>query len=161
MERNFETVMIEQCAPVLAGLKPAGLFRYETSDCADLARRVRSWNEQLDEKVREYLPDMTMEREVPLSRHTSFRIGGPARRMAFPTSREQLVILLGLAEECGIRPFLLGRGLSHAALPLAGMCVLCPAGSTTGVLRSAPCVPKFCTMRLVPGKARAWPPWPA
>ena len=30
MERDFETVMIEQCAPVLAGLKPAGLFRYET-----------------------------------------------------------------------------------------------------------------------------------
>ena len=35
MERNFETVMIEQCAPVLASLKPAGLFRYETRDCAD------------------------------------------------------------------------------------------------------------------------------
>ena len=51
MERNFETVMIEQCAPVLASLKPAGLFRYETSDCADLARRVRSWNEQLGEKA--------------------------------------------------------------------------------------------------------------
>ena len=50
MERNFETVMIEQCAPVLAGLKPAGLFRYETRDCADLARRVRSWNEQLASK---------------------------------------------------------------------------------------------------------------
>ena len=50
MERDFETVMIEQCAPVLASLKPAGLFRYETSDCADLARRVRGWNEQLGEK---------------------------------------------------------------------------------------------------------------
>ena len=50
MERNFETVMIEQCAPVLASLKPAGLFRYETRDCADLARRVRSWNEQLASK---------------------------------------------------------------------------------------------------------------
>ena len=50
MERNFETVMIEQCAPVLAGLKPAGLFRYETRDCADLARRVRSWNRQLNGK---------------------------------------------------------------------------------------------------------------
>lgn len=47
MERNFETVMIEQCAPVLAGLKPAGLFRYETRDCAAPCRRVRSWNEQL------------------------------------------------------------------------------------------------------------------
>lgn len=50
MERNFETVMIEQCAPVLAGLKPAGLFRYETSDSADLARRVKSWNAQLNPK---------------------------------------------------------------------------------------------------------------
>ena len=50
MERNFETVMIEQCAPVLASLKPAGLFRYETRDCADLAARVRRWNDQLGEK---------------------------------------------------------------------------------------------------------------
>jgi len=50
MERNFETVMVEQCAPVLAGLKPAGLFRYETGDCADLARRVKSWNAQLNPK---------------------------------------------------------------------------------------------------------------
>ena len=50
MERNFETVMIEQCAPVLASLKPAGLFRYETRDCADLATRVHRWNDQLGEK---------------------------------------------------------------------------------------------------------------
>ena len=50
MERNFETVMIEQCSPVLAGLKPAGLFRYETSDSSDLAKRVRSWNAQLSGK---------------------------------------------------------------------------------------------------------------
>lgn len=50
MERNFETVMIEQCAPVLASLKPAGLFRYETRDCADLARRVKNWNAQLEPK---------------------------------------------------------------------------------------------------------------
>ena len=50
MERNFETVMIEQCSPVLAGLKAAGLFRYETRDCKDLAQRVRGWNERLGEK---------------------------------------------------------------------------------------------------------------
>ena len=50
MERDFETVMIEQCAPVLAGLKPAGLFRYETRDRADLARRVAGWNAQLNPK---------------------------------------------------------------------------------------------------------------
>ena len=36
--------------PGAGRLKACGLFRYETSDCADLARRVRSWNEQLGEK---------------------------------------------------------------------------------------------------------------
>ena len=51
MERDFETVMIEQCAPVLAGLKPAGLFRYETRNRADLARRVAGWNAQLNPKA--------------------------------------------------------------------------------------------------------------
>ena len=45
MERDFETVMIEQCAPVLAGL-----FRYETRNRADLARRVAGWNAQLNPK---------------------------------------------------------------------------------------------------------------
>ena len=68
------------------------------------------WYESLDEKIRDYLPDLKVVCDEPMSRHTSFRIGGPARRMTFPESREQLVILLGLAEECGIRPFLLGRG---------------------------------------------------
>ena len=56
MERNFETVMIEQCAPVLASLKPAGLFRYETRDCADLARRESRLTAVLaDEKVQSFL----------------------------------------------------------------------------------------------------------
>lgn len=47
MERHFETVMIEQCSPVLAGLKPANLFRHETRDKAGLYRRVAGWNAQL------------------------------------------------------------------------------------------------------------------
>ena len=48
MERNFETVMVEQCAPVLAGIKPANLFRHETRDKAGLARTVARWNAQLN-----------------------------------------------------------------------------------------------------------------
>ena len=43
-----------------------------------------SWYEALDQWTADYLPDMTYEHDAPLSRHTSFRIGGPARRMAFP-----------------------------------------------------------------------------
>lgn len=48
MERNFETVMIEQCSPTLAGLKPANLFRHETRDAQGLAERVAWWNAQLN-----------------------------------------------------------------------------------------------------------------
>lgn len=68
------------------------------------------WYESLDQKVAEYLPDLQMEKDVPLRRHTSFHIGGPARRMAFPENREQMVLLTALAEECGVKPFILGKG---------------------------------------------------
>ena len=60
-----------------------------------------SWYEELDQKMADYLPDVPVLREEPLSRHTSFRIGGPARRMAFPKSGEQLVLLVSFARACG------------------------------------------------------------
>lgn len=69
-----------------------------------------SWYEELDRWTADYLPDMTYEKDVPLSRYTSFRIGGRARRMAFPRSGEQLVLLFSEAESCGARPFVLGNG---------------------------------------------------
>ena len=69
-----------------------------------------SWYEELDQKMADYLPDVPVLREEPLSRHTSFRIGGPARRMAFPKSGEQLVLLVSFARACGARPFVLGNG---------------------------------------------------
>ena len=68
------------------------------------------WSSELQQTIIQRCKAVQYRLQEPLSHHTSFRIGGPARRMAFPESREQLVILLGLAEECGIRPFLLGRG---------------------------------------------------
>ena len=50
-----------------------------------------------------------------MAKHTSFRTGGPARRMAFPRSGEQLVLLLSLAEDCGARPFVMGSGTNLLA----------------------------------------------
>ena len=47
MERNFETVMIEQCAPVLAGLKPANLFRHESRDRAAFYATAAAWDARL------------------------------------------------------------------------------------------------------------------
>ena len=43
-----------------------------------------TWYERLDKAMEEYLPDLPAERDVPMSRYTSFRIGGPARRVACP-----------------------------------------------------------------------------
>lgn len=75
-----------------------------------------TWFEKLDEVIEKYLPDLPMEQDVPMSRLTSFHIGGPARRVAYPKNREQLVILLGLADECGARPFVMGNGTNLLAL---------------------------------------------
>ena len=40
-----------------------------------------SWYEELDKWATDYLPEMEYEKDAPLDRYTSFRIGGPARRM--------------------------------------------------------------------------------
>ncbi len=69
-----------------------------------------NWYEELDKWAADYLPEMEYARDVPLSRYTSFRIGGPARRMAFPRSGEELVLLMSRALEIGAEPLVLGNG---------------------------------------------------
>ena len=69
-----------------------------------------SWYEALDQWTADYLPDITYEHDAPLSRHTSFRIGGPARRMAFPKDGSQMVLLIEAARTCGARPLVIGNG---------------------------------------------------
>ena len=65
MERNFETVMIEQCAPTLAGLKPANLFRLECRDRAALYARVEGWNAALNPKGVRLLESLRRSRRRP------------------------------------------------------------------------------------------------
>ena len=68
------------------------------------------WWTELDRWAADYLPDLRMVCDEPMSRHTSFRIGGPARRMAFPDRGEQLVLLLDAAKRLGARPLVIGNG---------------------------------------------------
>ena len=79
-----------------------------------------AWETQLDKWVTEYLPDLKVACDEPMSRHTSFRVGGPAKRMAFPTSGEQVVLLLDYALACGARPLVIGNGTNLLA-PDAGL----------------------------------------
>ena len=74
-----------------------------------------AWYTALDKIIGDYLPDLEWVCDEPMAKHTSFRIGGPARRMAFPKTREQLVVLAGLLQEAGIEPLLLGNGTNLLA----------------------------------------------
>lgn len=78
------------------------------------------WSESFDQAAREYLPDLRVVKEEPMSRHTSFHIGGPARRMAFPTTAEQLVLLLHFARECGVKTLVIGNG-TNLLIPDEGL----------------------------------------
>jgi len=68
------------------------------------------WYTQLDKRIAEELPDLKVVCDEPMSRHTSFRIGGPARRLAYPVSGAQLAALLDLALDCGANPLVIGKG---------------------------------------------------
>lgn len=49
MER-FETFLVEQCAPVLAGIKPGSMFPYQPQQEEQLPVLLRHWNQQLAPK---------------------------------------------------------------------------------------------------------------
>ena len=61
------------------------------------------------------LPAHLIRREELLSKHTSFRIGGPAEVMVFPQNPEQLSAILHQAQLVGIRPKILGAGTNVLA----------------------------------------------
>jgi UDP-N-acetylmuramate dehydrogenase len=71
-------------------------------------------------KITELLPKLDLRMDEPLSRHTSFRIGGGAEIMAFPKSREELQALLKTSVLLDINPAILGAGTNVLA-PDEGM----------------------------------------
>ena len=74
--------------------------------------------------------------EEPLSKHTSFRIGGPAELMVFPRTKEELSATLRTAAEEEIRPILLGAGTNVLA-PDEGKrgLIICTKDCLTGMER--------------------------
>ena len=69
-----------------------------------------AWYQDLDKQIKEQLPGLDYRGEEPLAGHISFRVGGPAKRMAFPRSGEELTALLALAEALRARTIVLGNG---------------------------------------------------
>ena len=55
------------------------------------------------------IPGLEVRENEPMKRHTTFRIGGPARLMALPRSRKEAAAAVQAATEAGIAPFFLGK----------------------------------------------------
>jgi len=66
-------------------------------------------------KITAFLPEIELRFQEPMSRHTSFRIGGPAEVMAFPKNREELAALLKTSALLDCKTAILGAGTNVLA----------------------------------------------
>lgn len=66
--------------------------------------------ERLVNNLRKNLPGLGLVFDEPMSRHTSFKIGGPVSVMAFPSSAQELRAICLEARNAGVRPFIFGNG---------------------------------------------------
>ncbi len=64
----------------------------------------------LIQQLRRRVPQLELREREPLSAHTTFRIGGPARLMALPKSREEAIAAVQAARALDLSPFFLGNG---------------------------------------------------
>ncbi len=61
-------------------------------------------------EIKKAMPGLRALENEPMRAHCSFRIGGPARLMALPSSEGEVVQLCRLLRDMGIRPLVMGRG---------------------------------------------------
>lgn len=64
----------------------------------------------LVQELRRVCPALALREEEPMGEHTTFRIGGPVRLMALPTTRDQAVTAVKTALALGVRPQFMGNG---------------------------------------------------
>ena len=67
------------------------------------------------DKIKTLLPQINLRFNEPMSKHTSFRIGGPAEVMAFPKNGEELADLLKMSRLLDCKTAILGAGTNVLA----------------------------------------------
>ena len=71
---------------------------------------MTNWNALCD-RLRAQAPSLELLRDEPMSRHTTFRVGGPVPVMALPRNVEEINWILSVScLEFGVRPFFMGKG---------------------------------------------------
>ena len=66
--------------------------------------------EELERLLALRCPTLELRRDEPMSRHTSFHVGGPVRLMALPKTAGEAKAALLSAKELDLDPFFLGNG---------------------------------------------------
>lgn len=71
--------------------------------------------EGLEKQLREECPNLELRKNEPMSRHTTFRVGGPAALMALPKGisdgfKSDAWRIMEIAMKCNVIPFILGNG---------------------------------------------------
>lgn len=66
--------------------------------------------EALKKRLNESCPELALLEQEPMSRHTTFRVGGPVPLMAMPRTAQQAAAAVRAAAQEGVRPFFLGNG---------------------------------------------------
>lgn len=86
------------------------------------------------QKITGLLPDIVLRLSEPMSKHTSFRIGGPAEVMAFPKDSEELAKILKVSNVLDCKVAILGAGTNILA-PDAGVAglVICLKDCMDGI----------------------------
>ena len=94
------------------------------------------WYDAFDALVKEQFPQLDWTTEEPMSRHTTFRTGGPARRFARPGSTEELAALLDAAEQARWPVLVLGNGSNILAADRGIDALVIHTGRLDGVSRT-------------------------
>lgn len=71
-------------------------------------------------RLNQVCPDLELLEMVPMSKHTTFRVGGPVPLMALPRTTHQATTAVKIAAEEGVTPFFLGNG-SNLLVPDDGI----------------------------------------
>ena len=109
-------------------------------------------------------PDLELRAEEPMSRHTTFRIGGPVRLMALPKTEEEARKAVHTALQHDIRPFYMGNGsdlrgggsLSYAMNPLGDIAFSGKYTLSGGTVRYNPPVISQKVFAIRPGSYVEW-----
>jgi len=91
------------------------------------------WFDRFDRIIADKMPGMEVLREEPMARYTTFRVGGPARRLVKPASVAELTALLELVKGEEWPMLVVGNGSNLLVSDTGVDCLVIQTGNFAGI----------------------------